>query len=66
MSRRAKGFLGNAFPQVWSEAMLIEISIVLDLNAADCGGGSSKDSDIVHLCDPVKVNVLPKAVKRGL
>lgn len=48
--------------------MLIEISIVLDLNATDGGGsgGSTKDSNIVHLCDPVKVNVLPKAVKRGL
>ena len=47
--------------------MLIEISIVLDLNATDGGGGgSTKDSNIVHLCDPVNVNVLPKAVKRGL
>lgn len=52
--------------QVWSEAMLIEISIVLDLNATDGSGGSAKDNNIVHLCDPVKVNVLPKAVKRGL
>ena len=44
--------------------MLIEISIVLDLNATD--GGGTKESNIVHLCNPVKVNVLPKAVKRGL
>ena len=46
--------------------MLIEISIVLDLNATDGSGASAKDNNIVHLCDPVKVNVLPKAVKRGL
>jgi integrator complex subunit 4 len=70
--------------QVWSEAMHVEISIVLDLAASlsslsstsSSSSASSKslskdhrhhiEKNIVHLCEPVKVYVLPKAVKRGI
>lgn len=58
--------------EVWSEALHVEISIVLDLSAVEMEskrnikGTSDKDKNLVQLCDPVKVYVLPKAVKRGL
>ncbi len=72
--------------QVWSEAMHVEIGLVLDLSAAATTTGQSSTSsasgrnagassggnkdpaekNVVYLCEPVKVNVLPKAVKRGI
>jgi integrator complex subunit 4 len=63
--------------QVWSEALHVEISIVLDLSATmhgeaeggkrnAKGNGKEGEKNIIHLCQPVKVYVLPKGVKRGL
>ncbi len=63
--------------QVWSEAMHVELRIVLDLaSSADSvssqQGGAVMNSlrsnfdSLVSLSDPIKVYVLPKAVKRGI
>jgi integrator complex subunit 4 len=58
---------------VWSEALHVEISVVLDL-----GGRTRRDkgahaqftgkatATTLELCDPVRVCVLPKAIKRGI
>jgi len=47
---------------VWSEPSDVEVSLVLDL-----AGDRKKDkTNIVHLCKPVKVSVLPKPVRRGI
>ena len=58
---------------VWSEALHVEVSVVLDHNEAGGGrlasGPSSAAaglSNFVPLCDPVKVLVLPKPIKRGI
>ena len=74
---------------VWSEALHVEISVVLDLNNNSMMGSSSavgqgstggykrgnsgssaetKESNLklVHLCEPIKVYVLPKNVKRSI
>ena len=61
--------------QVWSEALHVEISIVLDLSSGEIEssggrriGANTKDGDknIIQLGEPVKVYVLPKAVKLSL
>jgi len=49
---------------VWSEPSDVEVSLVLDLT-----NERKQDNDmtnIVHLCKPVKVSVLPKPVRRGI
>ena len=63
---------------VWSEALHVEISVVLDLTSAAnltsrkvgssgaTTGSSGIEQDLIPLCQPVKVYVLPKAVKRGI
>lgn len=62
--------------QVWSEALHVEIRLVLDLSSGELESGSSKrrmgasakdgDKSLINICEPVKVYVLPKAVKRGI
>lgn len=59
---------------IWSEALHVDISIVLDLSQREEDKRSAKSSNnskeieknIVRLCDPVKVYVLPKTAKRGI
>ena len=72
---------------VWSEALHVEISIVLDFHDAmssteigpvnhswqstatnNRSGMEEKESTfrIVNLCEPIKVNVLPKPVRKGI
>merc|ERR1719348_945191 len=52
--------------QVWSEPLDVEISLVLDLGGDRRQEKKSKQDNIVHICKPVKVSVLPKPVRRGL
>ncbi len=58
--------------QVWSEALHVEISVVLDVSD---GVGSKRDSSgqstmeqtsTIQISEPTKVFVLPKAIKRGI
>lgn len=55
---------------VWSEALFVEISIVYDVSAYNLKSKKKSsildEDDVIMLCSPVKVNVLPKAVKRGI
>ena len=55
---------------VWSEALHVEVSIVLDHSSDDSSGstGPSRNTlkSFVPLCEPVKVLVLPKPIKRGM
>ncbi len=58
--------------QVWSEALHVEISVVLDVSGA-IGGTASKRDNLqkesaanIHISEPTKVFVLPKAIKRGI
>jgi len=61
---------------VWSEALHVEISIVLDhsednsVASTTSGGyggrGGINNPQSVPLCDPIKVLVLPKPIKRGM
>jgi len=52
--------------QVWSEPLDVEVSLVLDLGGDRRQEKKSKQDNIVHICKPVKVSVLPKPVRRGL
>ena len=59
--------------QVWSEACQVGISLVLDLSELEALGGrrhfASKTDDsatIIQLCQPVKVLVWPKQIKKGI
>ena len=61
---------------VWSEALHVEISVVLDLDSgqttkrlkdvADKGQQGQQMQNLLHLCKPVKILVLPKQVKKGI
>lgn len=51
--------------QVWSEPLDVEVSLVLDLSG-DRRHEKTKQDNIVHICKPVKVSVLPKPVRRGI
>ena len=57
--------------QVWSEALHVEMRIVLDMKAQSFNSSSSSSQrsnydNLISLCDPIKVYVLPKAAKRGI
>jgi len=52
--------------QVWSEPLDVEVSLVLDLSGDRRQEKKSSQDNIVHICKPVKVSVLPKPVRRGL
>eukprot|EP00090_Calanus_glacialis_P002411 TRINITY_DN11803_c0_g1_i1.p1 TRINITY_DN11803_c0_g1~~TRINITY_DN11803_c0_g1_i1.p1 ORF type:complete len:952 (-),score=245.87 TRINITY_DN11803_c0_g1_i1:99-2909(-) len=52
--------------QVWSEPLDVEVSLVLDLSGDRRQEKKTKQDNIVHICKPVKVSVLPKPVRRGL
>jgi len=64
---------------IWSESCQVEISLVLDFSDSESssgGGGvrqksgstATKASDemTIELCKPVKVNVLPKPIRKGI
>lgn len=50
--------------QVWSEALNVELRLVLDTKNAT--SQPSNFDNLVSLCQPIKVLVLPKAAKRGI
>lgn len=52
--------------QVWSEPLDVEISLVLDLGGEERREGRGRSENVVQICKPVKVSVLPKAVRRGI
>ena len=52
--------------QVWTEPLDVEISLVLDLGGEGRREGRGRSENIVHICTPVKVSVLPKPVRRGI
>ncbi|XP_059099010.1 integrator complex subunit 4-like [Tigriopus californicus] len=61
--------------QVWSEALHVDVGVVLDLSALSgvktnlmrkASTSLVDERRLIPLCDPVKVYVLPKAVKRGI
>lgn len=61
--------------QVWSEALHVNVGVVLDLSALSgvktnlmrkASTSLVDERRLIPLCDPVKVYVLPKAVKRGI
>eukprot|EP00095_Tigriopus_kingsejongensis_P008319 snap_masked-scaffold871_size86487-processed-gene-0.15 protein:Tk08319 transcript:snap_masked-scaffold871_size86487-processed-gene-0.15-mRNA-1 annotation:"integrator complex subunit 4" len=58
--------------QVWSEALHVEIGVVLDISAfCSIKSGLRKshvvdETRLIPLCDSVRVYVLPKAAKRGI
>ena len=57
--------------QVWSEALHVEMRIVLDMKAHSLTTSSSSSQrnnfdNLIALCDPIKVSVLPKQAKRGI
>lgn len=60
---------------VWSEALHVEMGLVLDFTdseAAHSKGSSSQRSGLrvedhtIELCKPVRVYIAPKPIKRGL
>uniref|UniRef100_A0A8D9FEG4 Integrator complex subunit 4 n=1 Tax=Cacopsylla melanoneura TaxID=428564 RepID=A0A8D9FEG4_9HEMI len=56
--------------QVWTESSHVEISLVLDLSQNEGPLSHSLQTSIqpciVDLCKPVKINIQPKPVKRGI
>ena len=58
--------------QVWSEALHVEISVVLDVSGSDSSpkrdsaGHMTLEQSTIQISEPTKVFVLPKAVKRGI
>jgi len=52
--------------QVWSEPLDVDLSLVLDLTHTGRKREKATKDNIVHLCKPVKVNVLPKPIRRGI
>merc|ERR1711874_444998 len=50
--------------QVWTEPLDVDLSLVLDLG--NRRRDKTSQDNIVHLCKPVKVNVLPKPIRRGI
>jgi len=52
--------------QVWSEPLDVDLSLVLDLTHTGKKREKATRDNIVHLCKPVKVNVLPKPIRRGI
>ena len=53
--------------QVWSEPLDVEISLVLDLGEDKRDNNENKPLNIVSIVQkPVKVQVLPKPVRRGI
>ena len=57
--------------QVWSEALHVEMKLVLDMTAQSLNSSSSSSQrsssqNLIALCDPIKIYVLPKAAKRGI
>lgn len=59
--------------QVWSEACQVGISLVLDLSEQETLGGrrhsyarSDEGATTVQLCQPVKVLVWPKQIRKGI
>ena len=64
-----KRLLTNALVshQVWSEALHVEMQIVLDVKASTSSSSQRNNFDnLITLSDPIKVYVLPKAAKRGI
>ncbi len=51
--------------QVWSEALNVELRLVLDVKNNSNSQRFNFDN-LVSLCQPIKVLVLPKAAKRGI
>ena len=57
---------------VWSEALHVEVSVVLEAAPASArlatssASSTASNCNFVPLCEPVKVLVLPKPIKRGL
>lgn len=58
--------------QLWSESSYVEIDIVLDVTDPEvpCAlkrwKGFSDDSFVIDICQPVRVLISPKPVKRGV
>ncbi|KAI5744825.1 hypothetical protein M8J76_005620 [Diaphorina citri] len=56
--------------QVWTEASHVELSLVLDLSQNEGPLSHSLQTSIqpciIDLCKPVKINIQPKPVKRGI
>jgi integrator complex subunit 4 len=65
-----KRLLTNALMshQIWSEALHVEIRIVLDVKANNLMAKEQRSNfdNLIALCEPIKVYVLPKAAKRGI
>ena len=51
--------------QVWSESLNVELRLVLDVKP-NATSQRTNFANLVSLCEPIKVLVLPKAVKRGI
>uniref|UniRef100_A0A1B6E309 Integrator complex subunit 4 n=1 Tax=Clastoptera arizonana TaxID=38151 RepID=A0A1B6E309_9HEMI len=56
--------------QVWTEALYIEVSLVMDLTEQEAGIALTSNANhrysYIDLCKPVKVYICPKPVKRGI
>lgn len=56
--------------QVWTESSHVELSLVLDLSQNEGPISHSMQTSIqpciLELCKPIKINIQPKAVKRGI
>ncbi|XP_063238670.1 integrator complex subunit 4 isoform X4 [Bacillus rossius redtenbacheri] len=58
--------------QVWTEACTVDVSLVMDVSGAErgltrtLGRRSREDPWLLELCDPVKVCLSPKHIKRGI
>lgn len=66
----SKRLLTNALMshQVWSEALHVEIRMVLDVKANLTTASSQRINydNLISLCEPIKVYVLPKAARKGI